>query len=118
MPTAPERSDELAEIIERRRRELGLTIGAFASTAGLTRQGLDPIRRGVLKSYEDRTIFGIARALRWAPDWYDRILHGGEPTPADEGRTDNGVDDVVDVTGLSAADKEAVRLIVERFRTR
>ena len=67
----------LAEAIEDRRRQLGLTIGELAEAAGLTRQGLDPLRRGERRSYEDRTIFGIARALRWRGDWYQVISDGG-----------------------------------------
>ena len=117
MATSSEQSTELAEAVEQRRRELGLTIGDFAAAAGLTRQGLDPIRRGVVKQYEDRTLFGVARALRWAGDWYDRILAGDDPA---ELATPNGhdVDEVVDLTGLTEDDKAQIRAIVERFKRR
>ena len=69
----------MAEAVEDRRRELGLTIGKLAEAAGLTRPGLDPVRRGDRKAYEDRTVFGIARALRWRSDWYAWLVDGGDP---------------------------------------
>jgi transcriptional regulator with XRE-family HTH domain len=76
----------MAAAIEQRRLELGLTPGQFADAAGITRQGLDPIRRGVRKAYQDKVKLGVARALRWPPDAVDRLLAGEthiDPLPSE-----------------------------------
>lgn len=66
----------MAEAINQRRKQLGLTPGQFATAAGLTRQGLGRVQKGVRAGYQDRTLLGVARALRWPADWYDRLLRG------------------------------------------
>lgn len=82
----------MAECIQARCAELGLTPGGFADAAGLTRQGLTDVRSGRRKRYQGVTIYGVAKALRWKPDWYDRILDGQEPEPADEPIDDDRLD--------------------------
>lgn len=105
----------MAEAIEERRRSLGMTIGDFAAEAGLTRQGLDPVRRGERRQYNDRTILGVARALRWDHDWYDRILAGQRPrntmaaVPGDD-----SWDDLK--SSLSEEDRAIIRAMIERLR--
>lgn len=69
----------MAEAIERRRRELGLSPGDFATAAGLTRQGLDPVRKGYRRAYQDKVRLGVARALAWPLDAIDRLLAGEDP---------------------------------------
>lgn len=69
----------MSEAVEGRRKELRLRPGQFAEMAGLTPQGLDPVRKGYRRSYSDRTINGVADALGWPVDWYDRMLEGEMP---------------------------------------
>lgn len=71
----------MAEAIETRRRELRLSPGAFADAAGLTRQGVGNVRAGKRRNYAADTIYGVADALRWEPDWYDRLARGEVPLP-------------------------------------
>lgn len=69
----------MADAIEARRNELGLSVGSLADAAGLTRQGLAPLRAGLCRAYNDATIFGLAGALRWPNDWYARVRRGEPP---------------------------------------
>lgn len=73
----------MAEWIERRRLELGLTPGGFVEASGLTQPGLAPVRRGARRAYQDKVILGVAEALRVRPDWYDRLLAGKKPIAAE-----------------------------------
>lgn len=66
----------MAEAIEARRLARGLSPGQFARDAGLTAQGLVPVRRGYRREYHDKVRVGVARALHWPLDWYDRIRDG------------------------------------------
>lgn len=75
-------SDAMRQAVEGRRRELRLSVGELAELAGLSRQGIANVREGRQRDYHESTIFGIARALRWDVDWYERILAGEEPRPA------------------------------------
>lgn len=69
----------MAEGVERRAAELGLSPSEFARRAGLTTAGLDPVRKGVRKNYAAKTRYGVARALRWPLDWYLRLTIGQDP---------------------------------------
>lgn len=71
----------MAAAVEKRRKDLRLSPGAFADAAGLTRQALAPVRAGLRRGYQDVTINGVAEALRWERDWYDRLLAGKKPLP-------------------------------------
>jgi transcriptional regulator with XRE-family HTH domain len=85
----------MADAIERRRIELGMTPGEFADAAGLTRQGLNPVRQGRRKAYQDKVKIGVARALRWRGDAIDRLLAGDTPLELDERAPDMGADAVL-----------------------
>ena len=74
-----ERSASLAEAVERRRKELGLTPNALAEATGLSLQALRNIRRGEIRQYQERLTFPLTQALGWSPDSIDRILAGGDP---------------------------------------
>lgn len=74
----------MAEAVEKRRRDRGLSPGGFADAAGLTPQGLAPVRAGQRKRYEDKTIVGVAKALAWSMDWYDRLVAGQFPDEVDD----------------------------------
>ena len=74
--------------VEARRQELGLTPDAFAAATGLTRTGASNVRRGERRDYQDKTITGVAVALRWKRDWYERLLRGDQPEPEDAGGMD------------------------------
>lgn len=82
---AEERSTEvvpgMAEAIEARLQELRLRPGRFAELAGVTLQGLVPIRRGYRRNYQDKVKFGVASALQWPPDAIDRLMDGQAPDP-------------------------------------
>lgn len=80
----------MAEAIEARRRERQLSPGDFARRAGLTVQGLAPVRNGVRKGYQDKVRAGVARALAWPVDWYDRLLAGEDSTSFPETEHPNG----------------------------
>src|SRR5690606_39965041 len=76
-PTPHER---LAQAIEARRGELGLSLREVAERAGITGETLRAVRRGSNEPSQ-LTKRGIERALRWAPGSVDAILAGGDPTP-------------------------------------
>ena len=73
----------MAEAVEARRLVLGLNPGQFAEEAKLTRQGASHIRKGFRRRYQEDTIRGVAKALRWERDWYDRLLSGELPVEAE-----------------------------------
>lgn len=104
----------MADAIERRRLELGMTIGDLADAAGITRQGLDPVRRGEHRSYNDRTIMGVARALRWDVDWLDRLIAGRRPREVRGNLLpDDGEDWNQFKSSLSEEDRAAIRTIID-----
>lgn len=70
----------MAQAVESRRKELGLSPSDFAREAGLTVQGLAHVRKGTRRDYQDRVLNGVARALHWPNDWYQRILDGSDGT--------------------------------------
>jgi transcriptional regulator with XRE-family HTH domain len=121
----------MAERVEARRRELGLAPGAFAERSGLTAPALAHVRAGRKRRYQESTIYGVARALRWRTDWYERLLADQEPEVDDgalpsDGQFDRGVPDhpqlaasgSIDVSDLSNEDRQYVLELVERLRGR
>ena len=122
MADEPETVPGMADYVERRRRQLELTPGDFAERAGLTRQGLDPVRSGIRKDYADKTRFGVARALAWPTDWYERLLDGEDPAdwlttdshmPAHASDTDH-----LDLTGVPEHVRRQVHALVDEHRRR
>lgn len=77
----PEVVEGMSEAVERRALELGLAPGTFAARARLTPQGLEPVRAGERRNYQRKTIVGVARALRWPLDWYERLQNGEVDLP-------------------------------------
>lgn len=84
----------MAEAIERRRKELGLSPGDLAEESGLSRTGIADMRKGYRKLYQDGPKLRVCRALQWTPDSIDRLLNGLPPivaepsaTPVPSGRT-------------------------------
>lgn len=73
--------ERLAELMDARRLELGMTWEEVASAAGIKPPTLRAIRNGTNRPSQ-LTKRGIERALRWAPGSVDAILAGGDPTPA------------------------------------
>lgn len=69
----------MAEAIRRRAESRGLSPSRFAEAAGLTEPGLKPVRDGVRKQYALKTRRGVAVALGWPLDWYDRMVAGEDP---------------------------------------
>ena len=69
----------MADAIRRRAEQRGLTPGLFVELSGLTEPGLRPVREGVRKQYAAKTRRGVAVALAWPLDWYDRLLAGEDP---------------------------------------
>lgn len=86
----------LAEAVEQRMAQLGLTPTTFAAATGrpgekpLTTQGLAPIRKGYRRDYQAKLKLGVCHALRWTPDSVDRLLRGEPPVeltaPSDDDR--------------------------------
>jgi transcriptional regulator with XRE-family HTH domain len=73
----------MAEKVEARRLQLGLSPGEFAKRSGVTGAGLSPVRKGRRKRYQMKIIRGVAEALRWRMDWYERIVEGLDPVDSD-----------------------------------
>lgn len=69
----------MADAIERRRQAVGVGKGNLAKIAGVSRETLRPVLAGYRRAYNDETIFGLARALRWQNDWYQRLQAGDAP---------------------------------------
>lgn len=101
----------MAEAVEARRKNLGLSVGQLVSATGLTRPGVDNVRNGLLRDYHEKTILGFARGLHWREDWFDRLRAGDAPVEVKPPR-DTGEDDA-----LSALRREVAELrrLVERF---
>jgi hypothetical protein len=119
----------MARRVEARRRALGLTPGDFVKATGLSSQGAKNVRNGLRRDYLDDTIFGVARALRWTTDWYQRLLDDEDPEIDDgvfpsvgrweeRGTPDLAASGAVDVSDLSEADRQYVLDLVERLRGR
>ena len=78
----------MAEAIERRRLERGLTVSDFARAAGVTPQGLAPLRKGIRRNYREKLKIGVCAALGWTADSVDLLLNEHPPSEADDhGRT-------------------------------
>lgn len=111
----------MAERVESRRKELRLSPGDFAKRAGLTRQALADVRGGKRKQYQDVTINGVARALRWKTDWYERLLVGKSPVvdgklPPSDDRID-GLEARVDgLEGALVSLRDELRAAIEVLR--
>lgn len=90
----------MAEAIEQRRRDLNLTVGELAAAAGITAQALAGYRRGERRDSvaAERTKRGLASALGWPADWYERLDAGEDPAsfPVVDAA------DSVDVVGIAA----------------
>lgn len=103
----------MADAIETRRRQLRIAKGQMAELAGVNRETLRPVRAGLLRDYNDETIFGLARALRWPVDWYERLKRG-EPAVDENGEADPRVSDRLD--DLERRADELERLLREVLR--
>lgn len=79
----------MVEAFARRCDELRLTLNDLVDRSGLTRQGIANVKNGHERHYHKATIYGIAEALEWEPDWYDRLRAGKKPKPAIS-RSDDG----------------------------
>lgn len=71
----------MAEAIEQRRQEKGLSPTEFAKAAGITVQGLRPVRLGERRRYRHNVRIGVARALDWPDDALERLMAGEVPAP-------------------------------------
>lgn len=79
-PTAePDYSQNLADLITKRRMELGLSDTQAARTVGVAKGVWVGIERGT-REPEERIYSQIERMLRWAPGSVRAVLAGGEPT--------------------------------------
>jgi transcriptional regulator with XRE-family HTH domain len=74
-----EHSQLLADAIEHRRVELGLSPSEFAEATGVTMEGLRRLRRGEVRRYQQRLTGPVCRILGWTPDSIDRLLSGQPP---------------------------------------
>ncbi len=91
----------MAEAIDKRMRMRRLTPTAFVGLAGLTEPGLAPVRKGVRRRYAAKTILGVAAALRWPVDWYDRLVAGEDwRTFPDTDHADSPLSDRARITAL------------------
>ena len=76
--------DGMAELIEARRRALGLTVQDLIEQTGLTRPGLAPLLRGERRRYQERLTLPVCRVLKWTPDSIERLLAGGPPVEIED----------------------------------
>ena len=67
-------SPRLRDAIEARRAALGIGKSELAERAGVTVQGLAPLRRGEVRAYQDRLKFAVCRVLGWSNDSIDRLM--------------------------------------------
>lgn len=106
----------MAQAVERRRLALDLSLGDFERISGLTRQGLLPVRNGVRKAYSEKTRRGVARALRWPIDWYDRLLAGEDPdTLADAVERTDQVDYNSRIARMPEHVRRTIDDLIDRF---
>lgn len=73
--------ERLADAIEDRRGELGLSLREVAQLAKITGETLRAVRKGA-NDPSALTKRGIERALQWAPGSVDSVLAGGRPRAA------------------------------------
>jgi transcriptional regulator with XRE-family HTH domain len=92
MMTSAEVVPGMADAIERRRRERGLSPSDFAREAGVTLAGLAPLRSGKRRNYMHRLKVGVAHALWWPEDAVDRLLDGEDPKTFEEVRPESADD--------------------------
>lgn len=98
--------------VEDRRAALDLTPTEFAQAAGLTLEGLARVRRGERRRYQEKTTRGVARALAWPVDWYDRLVAGEDsadfPSIHDESAAPARRDDELTALKAEVADLKKV----------
>lgn len=70
----------MAEAIQKRADQLGVNPSLFEELSNLTGPGLAPVRKGAKRAYQPKTIRGVAVALRWPLDWYERLVAGEDWT--------------------------------------
>lgn len=114
----------MAEEVEARRLALGLSPGDFARLAGLTDQGLQPVRSGFRRNYQTKTRVGFARALQLPVDALERLMAGekmdtiavGTPTPRPGPISPDEIQARLDRTDALIAELQATveRLLRER----
>ena len=64
----------MAEAVAARMDELAISPGEFAQEAELSRTALAKVRAGERRRYTVKTIRGVAGALDWPGDWYQRLV--------------------------------------------
>lgn len=74
----------MAEAVANRMAQLGLSPTDLERASGLSNPQAKQVRDGVRKNYQHKTRLGIARALRWPLDWYDRLLAGEDASTFEE----------------------------------
>jgi hypothetical protein len=78
--TRVQTSPKLAAMLDARIAERGyLTITSFARAAGVTAQGLQPLRRGEIRDYQPRLTAPVCKLLGWTPDSIARMMAGEDP---------------------------------------
>lgn len=104
----------LAEAVDARMSELGLTVVDLGRRSGVSEFTLRRIRSGVPVNYRSDVKQRLAEGLRWSPTSVDAILDGRDPVERSQVAGD-GVDSI-DLTGLTDADKLWLRGVVEGLR--
>lgn len=99
-----DRTQHLADLMERRRLALHLKWDEVAGAAGITAAFLRKIRSGV--GARPLTIAKVEAALNWAPGSIDAILAGGDPVDLAEAATTRVRAGVEDELGRTPEDLE------------
>lgn len=109
----------VAEAIEARRIELGITSERLAQLADVSNSTIKNLRRSERAKYSETTLWNVGRALGWTNESLERIARGEEPIllvpePVVIRRVDNGrpVVDVLDIDArLGRADAETLNAV-------
>ncbi len=104
----------LAEHMAARMAELGIdSVSELAKLAGVSREGLVPMVRGVRKQYQRRLTRPVCDALGWSHDSIERLLAGDPPVIASAPATplldvdarlaqiDEKIDEVIEVVAAN-----------------
>jgi DNA-binding XRE family transcriptional regulator len=102
----------MAEAIEARRVEMKIGKGELAKAAGVTAQGIAPLRKGYRRRYQERLTRPFCEALGWTPDSIERLMSGLDPIVTREppARRDQDIQHIDYRALLDALDRSNHRL--------
>lgn len=112
----PDAQARLADLIEKRRLQMGLSTSAAAREARIDRATWSSAEKGA--RLRDYNLTAIERVLRWAPGSIEEILVGGDPVLLAEGEVYDEEMAIIDRAPVSEAAKERMRDRLRELRDR